>query len=153
MKIDKQFSRILVVAFFAPLIRQIVNAALERNIPYMVGIENLYTVLLIEDLIIVNSLVITPLLTFALFYYLGKRPYLTFQMRSILLALLIGGIASLVVGPIVYSAIGSIGLGIGIILQYTLPYFVVDYITALAGLSIGYIKQKKLLLLDEPELN
>ena len=155
MKINRQFQQIFAVAFFMPLIRQIGKAVLEHFRPFAVGIENLYIALLIEYLLIVIGLMIIPAFIFALFYYIGKKPYLTFEMRPILLALLTGNIASLVVGPIVYLAISGITPYyvqiLALILESTLTYFVVDYLAALAGLSIGYVRQKKLTPVAKPE--
>ena len=73
-------------------------------------------------------------------------------MRPILLALLIGNIVSSLFGPIIYLAIEvrTVSL-IQIILQSMLTYFVVDFLVALAGLSMGYIKQKKLTSIAEPQ--
>jgi hypothetical protein len=146
MKINKQFQLIFIVAFFIPLIRQIGNAVLENFRPFIVGIENLHFVLLIDYLKIVISLIIVPILIFALFYYIGKKPYITFEMRPILLALIIGNVASLFVGSIVYTAISGITAYyiqiLVMILEFTLNYFVVDFLAALAGLSIRYIRKK-----------
>lgn len=146
MKINKQFQLIFAMAFFIPLIRQICNAILENFRPFIVGIENLYFALLIDYLKIVVSLIITPILIFALFYYIGKKPYIAFEMRSILLALLSGNVASLFFGSIVYTAISGITAYhiqiLVMVLESALNHFVIDLLVALAGLSIGYIKQK-----------
>ena len=146
LKINKQFQLIFTVAFFIPLIRQTGNAVLENFRPFIVGIENLHFVLLIEYLKIVISLIIIPILIFALFYYIGKKPYIAFEMRPILLALIIGNVASLFVGSIVYTAISGITTYyiqiLVLILELTLNYFVVDFLAALAGLSIGFIRKK-----------
>ena len=155
MKISKQFEIILAVSFFIPLIRQMINAVLLRLTPRTLDMGSYYIALLINYLTLVVSLIIIPILIFALFYYIGKKPYLAFEMRTILLALLIGNIASLFVGSVIFSTIAGIPATdiIVIILQYILTHFVVDYLAALAGLSIGYIRQKKLTLPAEPELS
>ncbi len=159
MKINKQFQLILAVGFFIPLIRQIANAVLLLLYSIALDIENMFLFWLLSFLTTGVSLIITPILLFALFYYIGKKPFLTFEMRPILLALLIGNIASSLIGSIIYLTIAEmtvgniLGLGgiLGYIFQSILTYFVVDYLAALAGLSIGYIRQKKLALIAEPE--
>ena len=119
----------------------------------------MYLVSLTNYLTVVITLIITPILVFASFYYIGKKPYQAFEMRPILLVLLIGKIASSVVGAIVYLVITRPLIVISIptiilhISQTILTYFVVDYLAALAGLSIGYFRQKKLTLTPEPEIS
>lgn len=154
IRINKQFQLIFAVAFFIPLIRQINNALplLLIRMSYEVG--GYFLLLLFDYLFIVINAIITPILLFALFYYIGKKPYINFEMRPILLALLIGNIVSSLFGPIIYLAIEvrTVSL-IQIILQSMLTYFVVDFLVALAGLSMGYIKQKKLTSIAEPQIS
>jgi len=121
-------------------------------------VEGYFVLLLFDYLTIVINLIITPILLFALFYYLGKKSYINFEMRPILLALLIGTIVSSLFGPIIYLAITGYTVRFfviipEIILQSTLSHFVVDFLVALAGLSMGYIKQKKLTSIAEPQIS
>lgn len=157
MKIKKQFLQISVAAFVASLIPQIISAVLSSFTRYAPMDMGSYQ--LIMFITYVNALVsyaIAPVLIFAVFYFIGKKPELKLELRPILLALLIGFLASFFVGSIVYSAMVmelTLGYILAIMLQFIVTFFAADLLAALAGLSIGYIKQKKLTPISEPELS
>ena len=77
-----------------------------------------------------------------------------FELKSILSALLIGNIVSLFVSAIIYSAEDN-EISVSYIVNFTgqsmlifLPMYV---FSALAGLSIGYIRLRNLTMKAEPE--
>ena len=158
MKINKQFLQISVVAFVLSLIRPIISSVLypfTRTVfpsipPYIFVAVNYFNALVIYA--------IAPILIFAVFYFIGKKPNQTLEMRLILFALLIGFIPSFFIGSIIYSAI-MWELYIPVVnflehmLQSIILFFVAYFLAALAGLSIGQNKQKKLTPTSEPELS
>lgn len=91
---------------------------------------------------------------FAAFYFIGKNPNLTFELKPIMLALLIGNISSLFVGSILRSAIepspfASYFLDTLLwLIAYLLPLYL---LSALAGSHVGHARQPKLTLIAEPE--
>lgn len=157
MENKKQFLQISVVAFVASLILQIISAVLSSLIhvvPLDMGSYQL--VMLITYVNALVSYAIAPVLIFVVFYFIGKKPELTLELRPILLALLIGFLASFFVASIVYSTMimeMTVVFILVIMLQYIVNFFVADFLAALAGLSIGYIKRRKLTLTAEPELS
>ena len=88
------------------------------------------------------------------FYSIGKKPNLSFELKPIIFALLIGNIVSLFVSSIFYSVLET-----EISVDFISNYFVVLILTllsvyiisALAGLSIGFIKRKNLTIKNELE--
>ena len=98
--------------------------------------------------------IISPILIFAVFYLIGKKSDLNWEISSIVLALLIGNLASLFIGLIIYSVMLfeiANGIILSIMLDLIVPFFVVYFLVALGGLSMGYIGQKKVTLSAEPE--
>jgi len=159
MKIDKQFLQISVAVFLPSLVRGIFAAVSSYYfssvivpLPIDGGVQILWWYNFANSAV---KLVIIPIVIFAVFYFIGKKPDTTFEPRPILLALVIGNIVSLVVASIVYSATVldiTVARILEVLLQSALNYFVVDFLVALAGLSICHIRRKKLTLNAEPEL-
>ena len=147
LKDKKQFLQISAIAFVLALFPQILRIAL---------ISSFFGLLLSY----VNALVIyaiAPVLIFTVFYFIGKKPNHTLELRPIMLALLIGFILSFFVGSIIYSAMWELTLTVvnflENLLQSIIVFFVAYFLAALAGLSIGQNKQKKLTPISEPELS
>ena len=155
MNIKKQFLQISVVAFVLSLVPHILRTVIYFFVRVMaldkVGME-LFTFLNYFSTLV--GYAIAPVLICAVFYFIGKKPDLKLELRPILLALLIGNIASFFIGSIVYVAIlaFTVDLILVIVLQSLLTFLVADVLAALAGLSMGYIRRKKLTLSAEPEL-
>jgi RsiW-degrading membrane proteinase PrsW (M82 family) len=107
----------------------------------------------------INALVIyaiAPVLIFAVFYFIGKKPELKLELRPILLTLLIGFLASFFVGSIIYSAMVmemTVDYILAIMLHFIMTFFAADLFATLAGLSIGHNRQKKLTSITEQELS
>ena len=152
MKIEKHFMRISVIAFILALVPQISGAVLSSL--YRAIVDFLLAEFLSYFNVVVRY-VITPILFFAVFYFIGKKPDFELELRPNLLALLIGNIASFFIGSIVYSSTlmgTTVGLFLALVLQSLLVFFVANVLAALAGLSLGHIRRKKLTLSAEPEL-
>jgi len=156
MKIDKHFLQISVAAFVLSLVRIILRAVFSFSVRLMVLDMGSYEVYMFLDVFLqIVSYLIFPFLIFAVFYFMGKKTDLTVELRPILLALLIGNIASIVIGSIVYPVIAleiSVGSILQVMLAFTITYFVTDVFVALAGLFTGNNRRKKLTLSAEPEL-
>ena len=91
MKIEKHFMRISVIAFILALVPQISGAVLSSL--YREIVDFLLAEFLSYFYVVVRY-VITPILFFAVFYFIGKKPDFELELRPNLLALLIGNIAS-----------------------------------------------------------
>lgn len=156
MKNENQFLRILVVAFVTSLVTQILSAVLThvRRSTVFWSPVNLST--LLSSIIMWVSLTIAPILIFAVFYFIGKKPTLIFELKPIMLALLIGNIASFFISSIIhmdFEMTMSVFAILGSMLGLTFSLLPAFFLAALAGLSIGYIRQKKSTLTAEPELS
>ncbi len=157
MKNKKQFLKIFAVAFVISLVTQILYAIIlfaRLSVPSFL----IYAILTVLFNLVYFT--IAPILIFAAFYFIGKNPNIAFELKPIMLALLIGNIPSLFIGSILCQAVESIkniegllsafyflGTFVGL-MAYLLPIYL---LSALAGLSIGYIRQRKLTLVPEPE--
>ena len=155
MKNKNLFLRILVVAFVLSLVTQILIAVITLVRYSMFSGLTDYLILTLLSLIIMwVNFTIAPVLIFAVFYFIGKKPNLIFELKTILLALLIGNIVSLFISSILRSAIGiemsvfSISI---LMLQFTSTLLPALFFSALAGLAIGYIRGKSLTLSAEQE--
>ena len=156
MKITKQFLRLSGVAFVVSLIPQFIYVLLRLFTSYAFQdyIGSYLFIAFIEYFSAVIRYTIAPVLMFAVFYFIGKKPDLTLELRSIIVALLIGTIASIIVGSIAYTAVAwepSVYFFAASILHFAIMFLAADFLAALAGLSIGYIRQKKLTSIAEPQ--
>ena len=144
----KHFLRIFVAAFILALVPQIVSAVLSLFQRTMIA--DTFSIQLATVLGYINVVVryvVAPLLIFAVFYFMEKETDLKLELRPILLALLIGNIASFFIGSIIYSStlMGiTVDLVLGITLQVLVALLVANLLAALAGLSMGNIRLKKL---------
>ena len=152
MENKKQFLQISIVAFVLSLVTQIFCTIILHGRPIVTHFPIYIILNVLHNLM---NFAITPVLMFTVFHFIGKKPNLTFKLKPIMSALVIGNIASLFIGSILYPAIGLppsafyfLGAFLGLI-AYMLPIFL---LSALAGLSVGYIRQKKSTLPAEPEL-
>ena len=153
MENKKQFLQISIIAFVLSLVTQILCTIILLARPTVTDFL-IYAILnVLYNLV---NFAITPILVFTGFYFVGKNPNLKFKLKPIMLALIIGNIASLLIGSILYpamalppSAFYFLSTFLGLI-AYMLPSFL---LSALAGLSIGYIRRKKSTLPAEPELS
>ena len=154
MKDKKQFLQISLAAFIIPLLQQIFYGIYMRGIEYYNDRVDLY-----YSAFLAVGFIITPVLVFAVFYLIGRKPYLTFKLRSIMSALLIGNFASVFFGPVVYSAIVWERVFVNILdpiemMQFfTTVFFTTNFLVALARLSIGHIRQKKLKSIPETQIS
>ena len=156
MKINNQFLRFSGVAFVVSLIPQFIYVLLRLSVLYALEdyMGSYLFVAFIEYFSALIRYAIAPVLIFAVFYFIGKKPDLTLELRSIIVALLIGNIASIIVGSIAYTAAAwepSVYFFAASTLHFAIMFLAADFLGALAGLSIGYIRQKKLMLTSEPE--
>ena len=154
MKNKKQFLKFFAVTFVISLVTQILSVIILLVRPI---------VFLDPDYLILNILAVSfnlvyfttaPILMFAAFYFIGKNPNLKFELKPIVYALFIGNIASLFIGSIIRSVVETspfgfyfLGTLLGII-SYLLPIYL---LSALAGVSIGYIGRQKVTAIPEPE--
>ncbi len=148
MKDKKQFLQITAVAFVVSLVTQILGVIvyLVRN-SMITDPATLEILVFLSYFVMWESFTIAPILIFAVFYFIGKKPNLLFELKPIMLALLIGNIASLFVSSILHTAtdmVSDLSHFSGILLQLMLTLLPAFFLSALAGLSIGYIRQKKL---------
>jgi len=156
MKNKNQFLKIFAVAFIISLVTQILYAIILFARP---SVPSFLIYAILTYLFNLVYFTIAPILIFAAFYFVGKNPNLTFELKSIMLALLIGNIASLFIGSILRLGVESImdiewglsayilGTFVGL-MAILLPIYL---LSALAGLSIGYIRWQKLTAFPEPE--
>ena len=158
MKINKQFLRISVAMLLLSLVRRILAtvssyyfSSVIVPLPIDGGVQIFWWNNFVNSVV---KVVIIPIVIFAVFYFIGKKPDTTFEPRQILLALVIGNMVAHVVGSIVYSAIVldiTVASILQVLLESTLNYFVVDLLVALGGLSMGLIRRKKFTLNAEPD--
>ena len=157
IKIKKNFLQISTAAFTASLIPQIINAVLSSFTHYApLDIGSYQLIMFITYINTLVSYAIAPVLIFAVFYFIGKKPELKLELRPILLTLLIGFLASFFVGSIIYSAMVmemTAGYILTVMLYFTMTFFAADLFATLAGLSIGHTRQKKLTPITEQELS
>ena len=154
MKNKKQFLKIFAVAFVISLVTQILSVVILLVRP-SIFLDPDYLILnLLSVLFNLVYFTIAPILMFAVFYFIGKKPNLKFELKPIVSALFIGNIVSLFIGSILQSAIGMapfdfyfLGTLFGLI-AYLLPIYL---LSALAGLYAGYASQSKLTLIAELE--
>ena len=154
MKINKQFLRISVIAFVLTLVAQILYIAIWQVIQSIHLNTDIQIIMLLNHLSSLVIHAITPIVMFMVFYSIGKKPNLSFELKPIIFALLIGNIVSLFVSSIFYSVLET-----EISVDFISDYFVllifnslsVFVLSALAGLSIGFIKRKNLTMKAEPE--
>ena len=154
MKINKQFLRISVIAFVLTLVTQILTTFtyfyfVNRGILIDIDLK----IFVLNYLNVSIRYTITPILIFTVFYLIGKKPNLLFELKPILSALLIGNIVSLFVSAIIYSAVDN-EISVSVIARFAgqlmlicLPMYV---FSALAGLAIGYVRLKNLTMKAEP---
>jgi len=154
LKINKQFLRISVIAFVLTLVTQIFSVVIFSVIRGSLRDPGILSIMLLSYLHSSISYTIGPILIFTVFYLIGKKPNLMFELKSILSALLIGNIVSLFVSAIIYSAEDN-EISVSYIVNFTgqsmlifLPMYV---FSALASLSIGYIRLRNLTMKAEPE--
>ena len=155
MKDKKQFLQITAAAFVVSLVTQIlsVGITLVRN-SMIIDFANYEILYLLSMFNMWVSFTIAPILIFTVFYFIGKKPNLLFELKPIMLALLIGNIASLFVSSILHTAtvmVSHLPHFLDLIQQLMLTLLPAFFLSSLAGLSIGYIRQKKLMLTSEPE--
>ena len=154
MKINKQFLRISVIAFVLTLVILILNEVIYFVIRDSLHDIDFLIIRLLNYLSISTSYTIGPILIFTVFYFVGKKTNLMFELKSILSALLIGNIVSLFVITIISSAIQN-EMSISYIADYggglMLIFLSVYVLSALAGLSLGYVRLKNLTMKDELE--
>ena len=157
MKDKKQFLQITAAAFVVSLVTQILRVIvyLVRN-SMITDPATLEILIFLSILVMWESFTIAPILIFAVFYFIGKKPNLLFELKPIMLALLIGNIASLFVSSILHTATdmtSNLSHFLGILLQPMLTLLPAFFLSALAGLSIGYIRQKKLTSIAETQIS
>ncbi len=156
LKNKKQFLQISVTAFVLSLVPQILSAVInlvERSMLIDPDYEIRPLLSFINNWM---SFTIAPILIFVVFYFIGKKPNLTFELKPILLALLIGNVASLFISSVIRMAVEmaiSVFAILGSMLGLTLILLPVFFLAALAGLSIGYIRRKKSTSIAESELS
>ena len=157
MKIKKLFLQISAAAFVASLIPQIISAVLSSFTHYApLDVGSYQLVMFITYINAVVIYAIAPVLIFAVFYFIGKKPELKLELRPILLTLLIGFLASFFVSSIIYSAMVlemTVDYILAIMLDFIVTFFAADLFATLAGLSIGHTRQKKLTSITEQELS
>ena len=157
MENKKQFLQISVIAFVVSLIPLIISAvSLSLIHGVLLDMGSSQFVMLINYVNALVSYAIAPVLIFVVFYFIGKKPELKLELRPILLALLIGFLASFFVGSIIYSALVmemTVGYDVSIMLYFIMTFFAAYLFAALAGLSIGHTRQKKLTSITEQELS
>jgi hypothetical protein len=159
MKNKNQFLQISLTAFVLALVPQILIAVLYRLVYEYGLIPDYYPLVTLFNYVnLLLRFTIIPVLIFAVFYFIGKKLDLNLELRPVMLALLIGNFASLIIGSIIYSVIlarGTISI-VNVsenVLISIATLLAVDFFAAFTGLSIGYIRQKKLTLTAEPELS
>ena len=154
MEINKQFLRISTIAFVLTLVTQILYIAIWQVIQSIHLNTDIQIIMLLNYLSLLVIFAIAPIVMFMVFYSIGKKPNLSFELKPIIFALLIGNIVSLFVSSIFYSVLET-EISVDFISNYfvvlILTFLSVFVISALAGLSIGFIKRKNLTIKNELE--
>lgn len=163
MKNKNQFLKIFAVAFAISLVTQILSVIILLVRPSAFLDPDYLILNLLTFLLNLTCFTIAPILMFAAFYFIGKNPNLTFELKPIVSALFIGNIASLFIGGILRSVIelspfgyfldtlleiiaSYLGILLGII-AYLLPIYL---LSALTGISMGHIRRQKVTAIPEP---
>ena len=145
MEINKQFLQISAIAFTTSLIPQILSnlMVILRDSTFFFPHMSLSMFLDYVDMCL--GFAISPILIFAVFYYFGKKSNIVFEIRQIMFALFIGNIASFLVGSLFFTAIFmqiTIFYFTVFLLQFIFAFFVTSFLLGLAGLYMGYTKEK-----------
>ena len=143
-KIKKQALLIFIAAFAISLIPQLLDMGLREALANLQAGSLEYS--LQVTIYNIANLLITPVLAFVVFYFIGKQTNLSVELKWAILTLLLGNVSGYVIGAAIYEY--DTGFPVGMIPFLSLPAFAYAFVgeaffVELAALAVAYIRQCK----------